>query len=132
MKDKKLNNNKVLNEDFYMQTDKEELTDIIAMFYNFFLWDIKYEEMSDESFKNSTNILYKTDTEKKQSIIEHRNKRREDIKNMVLEAYTNGESRKFNFAKSRNADYILELNLIRSTDKKAEDYYTTEKKINDK
>lgn len=128
MKNKNLNNNKVLNKDFCTQTDKEELNDIILMFYNFFQWDIKYEEMNEESFKNSTNILYKTNAEKKQSIIEHRNKRRNDIKNMVLEAYTNGESRKFTFAKSRKADYILELNLIRSTTKKAEDYYTTKKK----
>lgn len=126
MEDKKSDDGKVLNEDFGVQTDKEELNDVISIFYNFFLWDIKYEEMSNESFKDSTNILYKTDVEKKQSIIEHRDKRREDIKNMVLEAYIEGESRKFTFAKSRKADYILELNLIRSTDKKVEDFYSVE------
>ena len=98
MEDKKLDDDKVLNEDFCVQTDKEELNDVISIFYNFFLWDIKYEEMSNESFKDSTNILYKTDAEKKQSIIEHRDKRREDIKNMVLEAYIEGESRKIHQA----------------------------------
>lgn len=114
---------KVLNEEFHAQTMKEELNHVIDMFCQFFLWDIKYEEMNEESFKNSTNILYKSDKEIKQSIIEHRDKRINDIKDMVMEAYFDGESKKFTFAKSRNADYILELNLIRSTDKKAEDFY---------
>ena len=87
MEDKKLDDDKVLNEDFCVQTDKEELNDVISIFYNFFLWDIKYEEMSNESFKDSTNILYKTDAEKKQSIIEHRDKRREDIKYGIRSIY---------------------------------------------
>lgn len=126
MEDKKLDDD-VLNEEFCVQTDEEELNEVINIFYSFFLWNIEYEKMSEESFKDSTHILYKTDAEKKQSIIKRRNKLREAIKNMVLEAYKNGESRKFTFAKSRKADYILELNLIRSTDKKVEDFYSVEK-----
>lgn len=115
----------VLNEDMCEQTNKEEIDNVYGWLLDFFLLNIHYDNIPVEQFKENikTGVLFKTLEEEKQWLINKQEKRKDNFKDMVLDAFFNGESRKMTFVKTREADYILELNLIRSTDKKIEDYY---------
>lgn len=115
----------VLNEDLCEQTNKEEVDAVYGWLLDFFLLNIHYDNIPVEQFKENikTGVLFKTLEEEKQWLINKQEKRKDNFKDMVLDAFFNGESRKMTFVKTREADYILELNLIRSTDKKIEDYY---------
>lgn len=131
----KVSKKMVLNEDC-AELSTEEISYIL---YDFMLssfgLDIDFDDLADkiltakefsektetETYKNNfhqacKDLAYKNELNKQ-------DKRKQEFKEMVGECLTKGESRRFFASKTRNADYILELNLIESKDKKVEDYY---------
>lgn len=116
----------VLNEDIKGETEIEEQA--MNWVYNwlvyFFLLDFPISEIPVEFFEeNNCRILLKSPSEIKESVMEHQQLRRDNFKDMTKECFEKGECKKFLPLKTRNADYILELNLIELKDIKAEDYY---------
>ena len=118
----------MLNDNFAEQTSAEEMTGVYNYLINFFLLDLDFTNTPEDIFEESinTHILFKNGKEIKKSIISQQEKRRNNFRDMIIEAYTTGESRKMTVSRCRDADYILEMNLIRSKDTQVEDYYDNE------
>lgn len=111
------------------EKEEELKNDLYIWLTQFFLLDFPISEIPVEFFEeNNCRILFKSPEEIKKHIIKHQALRQQNLKDMINECFTNGESKKFAPLKSIDGDFILELNLIKLDDIKAEDYYKSEKK----
>ena len=95
----------------------------------FFLLDFPISEIPVEFFEeNNCRILFKSPEEIKKHIIKHQALRQMNFEDMINECFLNGDSKRFTSFRSKDGDFILELNLIKLDGIKAEDYYKPEKK----
>ena len=122
----------VLHEEFVDDLTNEEIKRIVTDFVLYRLnCNIDFDNLAEEIINLCEKRDEINDDDKFRKFIKlaykhyERNQERkiEPYTRLVDECLANGESRLFSFAQTRNADYILEINLIESKDVPAQDYY---------
>lgn len=110
-----------MNKEDCETTPVEEMNNVYYWLLDFFLLTMKYENINDDEFNDCTPIIFKNTSEIKKSIIDHRDKRKKEFEEMVKETFCDGESKRVGYFRTKENNYILELNLIQ-TDKEIGEY----------
>lgn len=121
----------VLNEELSELTEDELRNSLYNYLTNFFCCNVNYSKLAEDIIKIADAKDEINDDEKFKLFLEKtyeryettQQRRQNNFSEMIKECLDDGESKKFNFLKTRNADYILEINLIESKDVKADNYY---------
>ena len=95
--------NMVLNPDIGCEarTEKELMNDIYKVLVDFFVLDLDIKEIPEKYFKeNRHGILWKTPDGIKQYYIDKQEKRLKNFRDIVLETFVDGESRRYTSIKS--------------------------------
>ena len=105
---------------------------------DFYLLDVHFENIPVDFFKeNNQGIMFKSPKEVKEILVEKQELRRNNFRDMVLECFDKGESRRVLPLKTKDSNFIFELNLIKSDDveehyrKKMKRDYTSQNLYND-
>lgn len=107
--------------------DVEELTMmnwVYGWLCDFYLLDVHFENIPLEYFEeNNQGIMFKSPKEVKEILVKKQNMRRNNFKDMVMECFDKGESRRALPLKTIGSDFIFELKLVKTDEVDAEDYY---------